>query len=72
MNVHKQNIKEYFDLIDKEKKGYIIYDDLHIFMNNYLEKNLNNQIGVDLFFLKLDKKKLNKLYFEDLYREINF
>ena len=72
MNVHKQNIKEYFDLIDKDKKGFIISEDLHIFMNNYLENNLNNQIGVDLFFLKLDKKKLNKLYFEDLYREINF
>ena len=72
MNVHKQNIKEYFDLIDKEKKGYIIYDDLHIFMNNYLENNVSNQIGINLFFLKLDKKKLNKLYFEDLYREIKF
>ena len=72
MNVHKQNIKEYFDLIDKDKKGFIIYDDLHNFMNNYLENNLNNQIGINLFFLKLDKKKLNKVYFEDLYREIKF
>ena len=52
MNVHKQNIKEYFDLIDKDKKGFIIYDDLHNFMNNYLENNLNNQIGINLFFLK--------------------
>ena len=70
MNVQNENIRDYFNLIDRDKKGFLVYDDLHFFMNSYLEDNLSNQIGINLFFLKLDKKKQNKVLFENFFYEI--
>ena len=60
----KMNLMKLFNLIDVKNTGYFEYSDLI----NYLEKNKINfkQLNGDLLFIRLDKKRNGKIYFEEL------
>ena len=60
----RKKLKEIFNIIDEENKGYFEYSDLI----NYIKKCriICKQLGVDLLFIRLDKKRKGKIYFEDL------
>ena len=70
MNASENDIIDYFHLIDKNNNGFIYYDDIQFFLLNYLEDNIENRIGIDLFFLRLDKKRNDKIIFKELYDEL--
>ncbi len=70
MNASENDIIDYFHLIDKNNNGFIYYDDILFFLLNYLEDNIENRIGIDLFFLRLDKKRNDKIIFKELYDEL--
>jgi Ca2+-binding EF-hand superfamily protein len=70
MNASENDIIDYFHLIDKKNNGFIYYDDIQFFLLNYLEDNIENRIGIDLFFLRLDKKRNDKIIFKELYDEL--
>ena len=60
----KERLKEIFKNIDNGNKGYFEYSELI----NYLQKNKINykQLGADLLFIRLDKSRNGRIYFEDL------
>ena len=60
----KDRLKEIFKNIDNGNKGYFEYSELI----NYLQKNKINykQLGADLLFIRLDKSRNGRIYFEDL------
>ena len=57
-------LKELFNLINDKNVGYFEYYELI----NYLQKNRINfkQLNADLLFIRLDKKRNGRIYFEDL------
>ena len=64
----KMNLVKLFNLIDNKNIGYFEYSDLI----NYLEKNKINfkQLNADLLFIRLDKKRNGRIYFEELKDEL--
>ena len=69
LNLKEDKIKELFNLIDDNKKGFLIYDDLikYLFRNNI---NSNNQLGMDLLFIRLDKERRGKLFLVNFLDEL--
>ena len=69
LNLKEDKIKELFNLIDDDKKGFLIYDDLikYLFKNNI---NSNNQLGMDLLFIRLDKERKGKLFLVNFLDEL--
>ena len=63
MNHLKKNIPEFFKLIDINNLGYFEYSDLI----NYLENSKFNfkQLNSDLLFIRLDKKRNGRVFYED-------
>ena len=39
---------------------------------NYIDDNMENRIGIDLFFLRLDKNGKDKVFFNEFYDEIKY
>ena len=72
MNVDENDIKNYFNKIDKNKKGYFLYSEMLDYLSKFLENTFENQIGSDLLFLRLDKKKEEKIDFDDLLNELKY
>ena len=64
-----RKLKEFYNLIDNRNVGYFEYSDLI----NYLQENRINfkQLNADLLFIRLDKKRNGRIYFEDLEDEFN-
>ena len=57
-------VKEIFNLIDKDKKGFLSYEDLNLYMKNY---NLNyDNYSIALLFIRMDKKRKGKIELEDI------
>jgi len=69
LNLKEDKIKELFNIIDDNKKGFLIYDDLikYLFRNNI---NSNNQLGMDLLFIRLDKERRGKLFLVNFLDEL--
>ena len=69
LNFKEDKIEELFNLIDENKNGFLVYDDLI----KYLIKNnidSNNQLGMDLLFIRLDKERKGKLFLDNFLEEL--
>jgi len=68
LNLDENKIKELFDIIDINNKGFLVYDDLikHLLNENI---NYNNQLGYDLLFIRFDKGRNGKIFFKDFLEE---
>ena len=69
LNFKEEKIEELFNLIDENKNGFLVYDDLI----KYLIKNnidSNNQLGMDLLFIRLDKERKGKLFLDNFLEEL--
>ena len=69
LNFKEDKIEELFNLIDENKNGFLVYDDLI----KYLIKNnidSNNQLGMDLLFIRLDKERKGKLFLANFLEEL--
>ena len=70
INLKENEIKELFNNIDENEKGFLIYDDLI----KYLKKNNisnDNQLGIDLLFIRLDKGRKGKLFLDNFLDEFS-
>ena len=72
MNVSQSDVNEYFNLIDVKRNGFFYYDDIELFLMKYIDDNIENRIGIDLFFLRLDKNRKDKVFFNEFYDELKF
>ena len=71
INLEEDKIKELFDIIDENKKGFLIYDDfVKYLIKNVIDSN-NNQLGIDLLFIRLDKGRKGKLFLDNFIDELN-
>ena len=72
MNVSQSDVDEYFNVIDIKRNGFIYYDDLQLYLMKYIDDNIENRIGIDLFFLRLDKNRKDKVFFSEFYDELKY
>ena len=72
MNVSQIDVSEYFNSIDIKRNGFIYYDDIQIFLMKYIDDNIENRIGIDLFFLRLDKNRKDKVFLNEFYEELKY
>ena len=65
----KEQIPLIFNLIDKDKKGYLTFSDL----NTHLENNklIFDSYAVALLFIRFDKKREGKIEMSDIIEEFN-
>ena len=68
LNLDENKIKELFDFIDINNKGFLVYDDLIKYLLNE-NINYNNQLGYDLLFIRFDKGRNGKIFFKDFLEE---
>ena len=68
LNLDENKIKELFDIIDINNKGFLLYDDLIKYLLNE-NINYNNQLGYDLLFIRFDKGRNGKIFFKDFLEE---
>ena len=68
LNLDENKIKELFDIIDINNKGFLVYDDLIKYLLNE-NINYNNQLGYDLLFIRFDKGRNGKIFFKDFLEE---
>ena len=68
LNLDENKIKELFDIIDINNKGFLVYDDLIKYL---LNENINykNQLGYDLLFIRFDKGRNGRIFFKDFLEE---
>ena len=69
INLKKEKIKALFKMIDENNNGFLVYDDLikYLIKNNI---NYNNQLGIDLLFIRLDKQRKGKLFLDNFLDEL--
>ena len=70
INLKENKIKQLFRTIDENKKGVLNYDDIikYIIKNNiYFE----SQLGIDLLFIRLDKRRKGILFLDNILDEFN-
>ena len=72
MNVSQSDVNEYFNLIDVKRNGFFYYDDIELFLMKYIDDNIENRIGIDLFFLRLDKNRKDKVFLNEFYEELKY
>lgn len=68
LNLDENKIKELFDIIDINNKGFLVYNDLIKYLLNE-NINYNDQLGYDLLFIRFDKGRNGKIFFKDFLEE---
>ena len=63
----KDKIPIIFNIIDKDKKGYLLFSDLNTYMEN--NKLIFDNYAIALLFIRLDKKREGKIKILELIEE---